>query len=126
MRFTDHCSSPKTRILKKKIITKENKYFYKSKVTGIKSEHLMPMVEGLLKSLLYKEDEYDIHLIPMDLIPTGLSIEVVLDKTEITNTYSPFSRTGSLIRVLGCPQSIDEVSLNTYALCWHRNIVQWF
>lgn len=126
MRFTSYCSNSKTRILEKRIITKANKDYYKSKVIDIKSEHLMPMVEGLLESLFYKEHEYDVHLIPMELIPTGLSIKVVLDRSAITNAFSPFSRINALINVLGCPQDIVEVSLNTYAMSWTRNIVQWF
>lgn len=125
MKFTSHSYNKKTRILESRI-GKGDMEFFRSNVSKVRSEQLLPMLNGLLTSLGFKEDEYDLHLIPMELCQTGLSLTLVFNRKYIDRLCNNHHRYGKLISVIGCPQDIVEVRLNTYALCWTRNIVQWF
>lgn len=88
-------------------------------VSKLKSEHLAVMLDALLEE---KKIYHEIHLIPMELVSTGLSVTVPLLSND-PDEYLPQLR--ELIHIIGVPVTIFENDGKFYA-DWTRNIVTWF
>lgn len=121
----DYTFNSKTHILSKKLRIEENRKWYTSNVSEIRTEELYPMLKSLLKHLRFEDEKYELHKIPMYSI-LGLSLTLIFDRKDIDLIYCQYSKYGRLIRVIGAPRHIVEIGLNTYAMVWERNVISWF
>jgi hypothetical protein len=65
---------------------------------------------------------HEIHLIPMELVATGISVTIPL-KSNDSDVY--LSQLHELIHIIGTPKDIFE-NKGTFYANWTRNIVTWF
>ena len=117
-RVTYHSYNGSTREIEKMIRRVFGNYDY-SCVSKLKSEHLAVMLDALLEE---KRIYHEIHLIPMELVSTGMSVVVPLESGE-PDTYIP--QISELIHIIGVPTGIFE-SQGKFYTNWTRNIVTWF
>ena len=96
---------------------KERFSHYKSKVSEIPSYDLFLMMEGWLKTRIC--NNYDIHIIEMELFDNGLSISVQIEDIDDL-------RLQKCMRILGYPKDVYIGEDKKFYAHWCRNIVSWF
>ena len=72
----------KTHILYNKLRIEENRKWYSSNVSKIRTEELYPMLRSLLEYLGFENKKCELHRIPMHSI-LGLSLTLVFDRKDI-------------------------------------------
>ena len=117
-RITFRSHNDRTNEIEKTLRSVFGSYQY-SCVSKLKSEHLAIMLDALLEE---KKIYHEIHLIPMELVSTVLSVTVPLLSND-PDEYLPQLR--ELIHIIGVPVTIFENDGKFYA-DWTRNIVTWF
>lgn len=117
-RITFRSHNGRTNEIEKHLRSVFGNYQY-SCVSKLKSEHLAVMLDALLEE---KKIYHEIHLIPMELVSTGLSVTVPLVSND-PDEYLP--QLHELIHIIGVPVTIFENDGKFYA-DWTRNIITWF
>lgn len=117
-RISFHSHNGRTYEMEKEIRSVFGDYDY-SCVSKLKSEDLAVMLDALLEK---KEILHEIHLIPMELVATGISVTIPLESND-SDVY--LQQLHELIHIIGTPKDIFENDGKFYAN-WTRNIVTWF